>query len=261
MATGDVQDYVFRIKNKLPQKWFSESAPVLNGLVYGLAWSQAQTYAWIQYTIQQTRIGTATGQWLDDICRDFLGIKVYRNLNESDTVFRNRIKVEILRPKATRSALYQQLNDLTGFPPLLFEPRNASDCGGYSSLTQSGGGVGYNKAGSNGSINLSFQGFATIYRPKITNIANIVGYGSYTQSASSNGKAGYNTLNQSLVAYGPQKLTTLKEIQGASDDTIYQAINSVRPACTTTWVRVQNIPPVVGSKLDIDFVLDISQLA
>jgi hypothetical protein len=160
MAGYDQNGWLWRLRSQLP-RWFGDLTqdPVTTGILSGLAWCHAAISSWFFYAKQQTRIATATGQSLDDICYNSLGTRIFRNPGESDTACRARFTREILRPKATRAALLQEVMDTTGSPGILIEPQNPSDCGGYASLAHPGvgGGCACDTAGAYGSLQLPFQ--------------------------------------------------------------------------------------------------------
>jgi hypothetical protein len=138
----------------------------------GFASVWASLYTLLIYVIRQSRIATATGVFLDMIALDFFQGRISRNKSEPDTHFRLRILTEILRPRATRAAVSQALTDLTGIRPIIFEPADTTDTGGYNR-----GGVGYNVAGGWGDLDLPFQAFITAFRPSGGGISGVSGYG------------------------------------------------------------------------------------
>jgi hypothetical protein len=130
MATGDSNDMLARIRVNLPP-WFPQqgSAPVLDGLLTGIASALAFVYSLYAYAVLQTRIGSATGPWLDLIAWDFFGARFLRNPGEADASFRGRILAELIRPRVTREAIQAAVAQLTGFPVRVIEPFMVSDTG------------------------------------------------------------------------------------------------------------------------------------
>jgi hypothetical protein len=266
MARGDQSDFLWRLKATLPP-WFGElsSAPVLSGILEGLAWAHAQCWSWWTYVRAQGRIATATGVNLDEIALDFLGYHIARDTGETDDHFRARLKREILRPKGTRAALLQLVQDLTGYPGQLVEPWNPQDCGGYASLAASGGGgVGYGSlitstsgAGAWGTLSLPYQCFLICLRPGIVPPPGVNGYASLTvQSGCAAG--GYGTMSAPTMGEGASEWLSLSSVQGETDDDLYAAIASVAPIGVVVWTQLSNVPPTVGSRLDVDLILDES---
>jgi hypothetical protein len=137
--TGDQQDMLARLRAVLPTRWFPERAPVLDGLLGGLAAGWSWAYQQLQYVKAQTRVATATDIWLDIIANDFFGNRLVRRTGQSDAAFRNRIQLELFRERGTRSAIVAILRDLTGREPCIFEPARSTDTGGYASPTGAGG--------------------------------------------------------------------------------------------------------------------------
>lgn len=213
-------DFLSRLKGTLP-KWFSDSSPILDAVLSGYSWAASFVYGLIQYATNQTRIATATDDFLDLIAADFCGAAVVRKTNETDAQFRARILTNLLRERVTRNSIKTILLALTGRTPKIFEPWNASDTGGYSV-----GGVGYGAGGAYGSVLLNNQIFVTAYRPAGSGIPNVIGYGASA--------GGYNTPSQ--IEYA-----SLDMVQGqVADADIYAAIENVRPVCTTAWVQLQS---------------------
>lgn len=187
-----------RIVSLLPPGWFATSAtPIKDAVVAGLA----SSFLWIRslniYAQAQTRLGTATGYWLDIAAWDFFGNRLLRRRGEADTALRGRVLKKLFRPRVTRAALVESLTDLTGIAPDVFEPWNPGDCGAYNTGTLAYGGpadlhpvlTGYGEvyggygvgsisygqppgtgargggSGAYGSLSLPNQVFVTVHRP------------------------------------------------------------------------------------------------
>lgn len=244
MAIGDISDFVRRLRAALPARWFPASAPVLTGMLTGFSAVWAFLYSLLFYVILQSRIATATGVFLDMIALDFFQGRITRNVSEPDTHFRLRILSEILRPRATRAAVSQALTDLTGIRPVIFEPANTTDTGGYNR-----GGVGYNVAGGWGDLNLPFQAFITAFRPSGGGISGVSGYGNSAAGISSTG--GLGGYGQGAIEWA-----SLEMVQGAiTDADIYATVAAAMPIATIGWTRglaasqsqiQQSLQPVSG---------------
>jgi hypothetical protein len=237
MATGDSQDIVSRIKAVLPSQWFpvppsdgSSNTPILDGVLYGLAWPWTQLYSLLQYVKLQTRIATATGSFLDMSAFDFFAYNLTRNVNEGDVPFSARIRAAILQPKATRPAVIQALQLLTGRTPEVFEPANTGDTGGYGTgYARTWSGMAYGYAGGWGSLQLPYQAFITAYRPTGGGIAGSMGY--YNGSGWAGG--GYGV--------GAIQYITSSMIEGeVTDAAIYETIAQTIPAGTIAWTAITN---------------------
>jgi hypothetical protein len=220
MATGDQQDFFQRIKTLVP-RWFGDSMPTIDALVQGLAWAGSFVYSLWAYAKLQTRILTATDGWLDMIAADFFGAALLRQSNQSDASFRARIVINLFRERATRGGIVKVLQDLTGRTPLVFEPLRPADTGCYG-----GPAIGYGMAGGYGSMLLPFQALVTAYRPTGLGIPLVAGYGISTGGYGQASRADYAAMSM---------------IQGAvTDADIYAAIDSVKPAGTIIWTRINS---------------------
>ena len=175
---------------------------------------------------QQTRIGTASGIWLDVIAADFFGQRISRHPAQLDDDFRASIRRELVRERGTRAAVAAAVKDLTGRGPVIFEPARTSDTGGYGGLHGGGGGLGYGVAGGWGSLCLPFQCFVTAYRPHGIGIATVAGWGS--------GAGGY--------ARGAIEYASLSMVAGqVTDSDIFAAVAAVLPANTIAWTQIKLI--------------------
>ncbi|WP_454763388.1 hypothetical protein [Cupriavidus campinensis] len=222
MATGDQQDIYQRLRRSLPP-WFPDEAdaPVITGLLQGLAYGAAFVYSLISYSRLQTRIKTATDGWLDMIAADFFGAALLRAANQSDESFRARILINIFRERATRAGLVRILQDLTGRTPVVVEPTRPADTGVYGGPL-----IGYGVAGAYGSMLMPFQAFVTAFRPVGTSIPSVAGYGISTGAYSTPSQAEYASMSM---------------IQGSvTDADIYDAIDSVKPVATIIWTRISS---------------------
>lgn len=222
---GDEQDIFTRLKGLLPSRWFgtpSDSAPILDDLLYGLSAALAFVYSLYAYAALQTRILTATDGWLDLIAADFFGpAGLLRKPGQSDASYRSLIIANLLREKATRKAITIALETLTGRTPIIVEPRRPADTMDYGVSTAGYGGGYY------GSMLLPYQAFVQAFRPvSFIGIANVAGYGVST--------AGYSQPSQ--ACYSPAA-----NIQSAiSDADIFAAIDAVKPAATEVWTTISS---------------------
>ena len=209
---GDFQDMARRMLAVLPRNWFGDAPPVLGAVLNGFGTAMAAIYTLIQAVIQQSRILTATGCFLDAVSVDFFGAGLGRRLDEADNSFRIRICEELLRNRSTRAAVSNGLAELTGQAPVIFEPARSSDTGGYSL-----GGVGYCQAGGWGNLSLPYQFFLTIFRPQGGGIAELAGYGS-----------------PGIPVYGSLTM----EAAGISDSELFAAVPPLLPVAAIAWCRL-----------------------
>jgi hypothetical protein len=77
----------------------------------------AFAYSLFAYAKAQTRIRTASGIWLDIVAQDFFGTRIVRAAGQNDDSFRSIILANLLRPQATRQAISDVIEALTGFAP------------------------------------------------------------------------------------------------------------------------------------------------
>jgi hypothetical protein len=212
--TVDVGDMISRLRRVLPVGWFADVAPLADAVLSGIGTAYVAVYDLIAAVKLQTRIGTATGIFLDFISTDFFGGDFPRRQGESDSSFRQRVSLELLRPRATRAALMEALTDLTAQPVQIFEPMRPADTGSYNS-----GGAGYGVAGGLGNLSLAYQCFVIAGRPRGGGIALLAGYGS-----------------GGLLYYG----SAADIATSVSDADIFGTVAAVLPTGYIAWVQIQN---------------------
>ena len=211
---GDTTDISARIKAVLPTRWFPDETPVLDSVLAGLASAWSSLYGLLATVRLQSRIATASDQFLDGASADFFGAALPRRSNEPDSSFRPRIQQELVRDRATRAAVVSVLTDLTGRAPTLFEPARITDTGAYATPN-----FAYCAAGAWGSLEHPFQVFVTARRAQGAAIADIAGYGTP----------------------GPLARASLSLVSGqVTDADIYAAIASVMPTASTAWTSITN---------------------
>ena len=214
---GDQDDMVARLRAVLPPRWFPDVAPVLSGLLSGLANTAASTFSLVRYAQRQARIATAEDGWLDLVTQDCFGGLLTRQIGETDTHLRARVRRELLRERATRPALLAQIVDVTGNVPIVFEPARPADTGGW------GAACSYGLAGGWGSLTLPFQCLVTARRASGGGIPALSGYGQ--------GAGGYGV--GSLAYVSPAQV-----LASSGDGDLLSAIASVMPAGAIAWTRI-----------------------
>jgi hypothetical protein len=225
--TGDLVDIFLRLRSALPKRWFAEKSPNLHALLTCIAGPWVWLYDLIQYSIRQTRIATASDEWLDLIAVDYFGSGLRRRVGEADTAFGVRIRAALLREAATRSAIASGLQDLTGIVPVIFEPANCMDTGGYGTAAgdpalQSTG-LAYGQAGGWGSLNLPYQVFVTATRPLVPGVAMLAGYGTF------GGGYGQGSLGYVALSLLPGQVT---------DTEIQDTLRDLLPINAVAWLRI-----------------------
>jgi hypothetical protein len=225
--TGDLSDFVSRLWAVLPKRWFAEQSPNLEALLTGIATPWVWLYNLVIYVITQTRLATATNEWLDLIAADYFGSKLSRKANEADFSYRSRIRAALLQEAATRSAVTAGLDSLTGTPPIIFEPANCMDTGSYGVLAGTpdmpGTGLAYGRAGGWGSLQLPFQFFITATRPATPGVGMLAGYGT------SPGGYGEGTISYVDLSLLPGHVT---------DADIQATLCGLLPVNAVAWLRI-----------------------
>jgi hypothetical protein len=222
---GDQQDFLLRLKQVLPLRWFPDQTPVLDTLLTGIATAWAWSYGLLQTVKAQARIATMSGNWLDLASTDYFGPQLPRRSAEQDGAFRRRIQLELVRERGTRSAVSASLLDLTGRAPRIFEPANPFDTGGYGNIARPASGLAYGLAGGWGNLDLNFQFFLTAYRPTGGGIASVSGW------ACNNGGYGQGAIEYAALSDLPGLIT---------DADIYGAVASVLPAGVIAWTQISS---------------------
>jgi hypothetical protein len=222
MATGDSDNLVERVRQILPRRWFHWDAPIRDALLGGIADGAAWNYALLAFVRLQSRIASSTGIFLDLIGWDFFGGRFVRRNGESDSSFRPRIILEILRPRQTRAAIIRMLTDLTGRAPVVREFFNPGDAGGYNIPQMGGYGTG---PGFYGSLQFPNTVFITAYRSPEQGIPAVDGYGGYA------GGYGIGTIEYVNLNFVAGNLT---------DAEIYQDVRDTVAAGVIPWVALED---------------------
>jgi hypothetical protein len=224
---GDLADFVFRLRSALPKRWFSAEGPNLTALLTSIGTPWAWLYKLIRYVVVQTRIATATNEWLDLVANDFFGPRLRRKKGEFDMAFRTRIRLALLRETATRTAITYGLQGITGIEPKVFEPANCMDTGAYGTLSNdpalSNVGLAYGVTGGWGSLGLPYQFFITAARPATPGVAALAGY------CTSNGGYGQGVIGYVDLSLLPGQVT---------DADIQRTLCDLLPINAVAWLRI-----------------------
>ncbi|WP_162993466.1 hypothetical protein [Asaia bogorensis] len=145
------RQFASRLRALLPTGWFPgtssesevEQAPILNGMLQGIASVFSWTWGQLQDAYDQQRLATATGGMLEIYADDFFGDSLPRHPAEQDDDYRTRIKTSLFPTLGTRPSLERALTSSWNAGWRITEPRNASDTKGYGSVTNAGAGGGY----------------------------------------------------------------------------------------------------------------------
>lgn len=150
--TGDQADMGSRLRLTLPGSWFADSTPVLDGILAGLSLVWAGLYDLLQLVKRQSRLVTATDQFLDLASRDFFADRLPRRLGEVDGDYRARIQAAMRRERGTRAGLIAAAAE-AGFTVTVFEAAQSRDTGAYSTP----GALAWNVAGGWGSLAMPLE--------------------------------------------------------------------------------------------------------
>ncbi len=171
MAIGDQNDIFQRLKSVLVP-WFGDTTPILDAFLKGgFGTTGSFIYSLYLFLKAQTRIKTATGDFLDLIAKDFFGNTLVRYTGELDSSFRTRILSSLLQEKATRKGMIDVLTKLTGRSPAVLEGFYPTDTLYYDNNffydVTFNGGYGFSQA---------YTAIIYAYRPKPIGLLNIGGY-------------------------------------------------------------------------------------
>ena len=247
MAIGDKDYFKALTLENLPRGWFPKDGPVINGVVAGVAEPYAFNFEQLAFIIKQTRLATATDEFLDMIADEFFGkMALPRYEGEADDAYRSRIFAELMRPRGTREAISKALEDLTGFTPKIAEPWRPSDFGCWSELTPEwlaidpenlpdspgdypvSGGFYWDAGNGVGSDAMPYQMFIDVTRP-LGAALNSQGYGDLEPEFVIGG------LEEGRIQWAEGSDGT----SGNLDRDILRVIEKTRAAGTTVWVNIR----------------------
>ncbi len=228
MATGDQADITSRLQSYLPRGWFGDwsEAPVIGGVLAGIASVFAVIYALVMFFWAQTRLQTSTGGWIDLWAADFFGGTLPRKPNETDASYIARIQYTIFQQRATRPAMMNVLTRLTGRAPIIFEPNRPLDTG---CLGVNSGPASFCGVARMGSLACPYSALITVYRPQVAGGSAGAAYAD-APTWSAMGAPLSHGYTGSLEA----------ETTTATDSDIIAAINATRPVATNIGVAITN---------------------
>ena len=156
---GDLENMRLRLRLALPDRWFADVAPVLDGLLLGLGSTWAGLHGLLGVVRAQSRRLTASGGFLDMTAGDLFGGRLPRHAAEADDVFRVRIGRALHRVRATRAAVLDAVAEEGGGAVRVFEPARPLDTGVYN-----GPGLGWGVAGGWGSLAMPLECLVIVQR-------------------------------------------------------------------------------------------------
>jgi hypothetical protein len=244
MATGDIPDLVYRLRANTPP-WFPNqgAAPVVDGVLTGIATLLSYVYQLIQYARAQSRIRTSSGGWIDLIAWDYLGSRFTRMPGESDNAFLARLLPELVRRRVTRAAIQQAVQQLTGFPVRVIEPEQLTDVGFWKMRGSSPAPVSFYRVDTMpnparwSSRGLRCMFFIECVLPLTSSFGNnpMPSYGEYTATLFLRGTSGAKSGTSAQISRGD-----FASSGGAQ--AVYSLINAMRAAGITCWVKFVPVP-------------------
>ena len=257
MAAGDQQDMTTRLLGQTPDGWFPSVAPRLYAVLQGPAAMLSAAYGLLAFVKAQGRVSSAQGAFLDLAARDFFGDRLPRLLYEQDEAYAARIKFNLTAPRGTKPGMMEMLTELTGRPPIIFQPNDPRQTGGLAtpsnfraggSLPFALGGAGAAGSGALGTLTMPAQVMITAYRPT-TGLAVYGYYGGLASPSNFSAGLGVGLATPSNFAAGQVTsggqvssfaLVNPNTVPGElTDDDIYQQIADWTAAGYVSWVRLK----------------------
>lgn len=235
MAIGTQQDFSNRLRELVPQGWFSDKddTPVVSALFDGDGANASFNFTQMKYIYNQQRLQTMTDVNLDIFAVDYFGAAgLRRRQGETDNNYFTRIASRLLMPANSRDALNNAIGQLTGYNSIFFEPFNGVDTGYYNRVNT----LAYNvNVGGYGSPNMPDQFFVDVFLPIETGIPNVVGYDNpslvYVMSSGYAHGAG--------TTYGPTAYADPNTvISNVTNADVYAVIATHKAAGTIAWVNL-----------------------
>ena len=149
-------DFVGRLRLALPGRWFADTAPVLDGLLSGLAAGWEALFGLLDQVRLLSRLRTVTEAYLDLAGQDYFGSRLLRRVGEGDKAYRPRIVAALHRSRATRAAVVDAAL-AAGAVVRVFEPAQPGDTGVYGGPL-----LGWSVAGGWGSLAMPLECLVTI---------------------------------------------------------------------------------------------------
>ncbi len=206
-------------------QWWSNPAPVRDAIIGGLSDAFGWAYSLVDYAKQQTRLATSTSFFIDLWAYDYLALTCQRVSGEPDPAYATRISSTVTQVRGSRPGMVEAITILTGIPPIIFEPFNGGDTGGWNIA------CGWDVAGGWGSAILPCQVFiiATVGGVGV-GVANIGGWSSGVGSSATPSWLGWDNygswISQASIAgqVTPQDLIDV--------------INLTKPEGVCVWLQI-----------------------
>lgn len=245
----DQTDFFGRLLRLLPAGWFPALAPRLFAILQAPSLMFSLIYGMIIFAKAQQRVAVASGAFLDLAAQDYFGGMLPRLEYELDPAYAGRIRYNLTAPRGTFSGMTSMLEQLTGNKPVIFQPNNVVQTGGWATASSPGAGGGvfafYDAAGEGGaglwgSMALPCQIFISIEAP-------LTGYYSFTELSGISTQnmpgvgGGYGFASQSMPAAGGGLLAFIDpdSVPGAiTNSIIYQQIAEWMAVGYVAWTQI-----------------------
>lgn len=236
----DEQEIYKRLLDDLPYDWFGNPSygdgSNLNVILAAYIYTAITSYYQMLFCFLQLYINTMNdASQLSLFAQDYIGY-FPQLANEPNENYKKRIQSNLLRPRATRQAMYDSLLEITGFAPTIFEPWRPLDCGGYGGRSSKNYSMFYGRKGKYGSRYYPYQCFIDVTIPIAQSMGSYPGYWGqstsepYPEVGAYSGQAGVNN----VMWYGGRSL--IQELITSSQ--VYALINSTKVFGTTCWVAI-----------------------
>jgi hypothetical protein len=245
----DQTDYTGRLLRLLPAGWFPAVAPRVLAVLQAPALMFSLAYGMIIFAKAQQRVASASGAFLDLAAQDYFGRTFPRLEYELDPAYAKRIRYNLTAPRGTYNGMTSMLEQLTGNSPVIFQPNDVVQTGGWAtqSNAEAGGGVfafydaaGEGGAGLWGSMALPCQIFITITAP-LTGYYSFADLGGVSTQNMPQVGGGYGFAAQSMPAAGGGLLAFIDpdSVPGAiTNSIIYQQIAEWMAVGYVAWTLI-----------------------
>lgn len=208
-----------------PLQWWSNPALIRDAIIGGISDALGHAYSLLPYAIQQTRLLTSTDFWIDLWAYDYLALTCQRLSGEPDSAYAPRVSDAVSQVRVSRPGMIESITDLTGVAPIIFEPFNGGDTGGWNIA------CGWDTAGAWGSAILPAQVYMIVQMSGVgVGVANIGGWSHGVGSSATPSILGWNTVGAWI---------SMEEISGqVTEQDILDCINNTKPEGVTVWVQI-----------------------
>jgi hypothetical protein len=252
-------NFAARIAANFPPGWSSPQAKLPGGVLYAVLETIGAEFAFEisaeTYALAATRLQTAINGALDLASLDFFGSGLYalpRLPGETDAAFSGRLLAAMLTPTATRPAIFNAVENASGFPPRLIESWRTVDTGVWNCPNLAALSywdvdtipnpfrwtTGTNPNAASSDLGLEYQGFVECVLPTTEPFGNnpTPCWDEYTFT--------WNVYENNTAASGA--FIDAPTTTPLGETAIYNVINRTKAEGTTVWVKFV-APPVAVS--------------